>query len=107
MSTRLLAQPGKAHELCDDLESLWFVLLFEGLHYVKHNEPSGIDMELIFDQAKISFTSGDHTGGVGKRDLYGVGHDLMTKHLKFDSKPFTTLIREMYLCFRQFHLSHL
>ena len=87
------------HELCDDLESFWFVLLFEGLHFVKHNEAS-IDMATIFDQASVSPITGNHTGGLGKHTLYTSDVDLMTNTLEFGSKPFTTLARNMYLRFR-------
>ena len=100
MSTRLLSTPGKVHELCDDLESLWFVLLFEGLHFVKHNNPSGIKMGTIFDHVDVSLTTGTHTGGLGKHHLYTSSGNLMTRILEFDSKPFTTLIRKIYRLFK-------
>ena len=103
MSTRLLTSPGKIHELCDDLESLWFVLLFESLHFVKHNEPEEIDMSDIFDQSYTTRTTGTHKGGRGKRDLY-LESPLMTETLEFDSKPFTTLIRQIYQLFRSLTL---
>ena len=100
MSTRLLSMPGKAHELCDDLESLWFVLLFEGLHFVQHNSPSKINMAMIFDYAETSPKDGTHEGGVGKYVLYSANRTLMVEELEFDSKPFTTLIRKIYLVFK-------
>ena len=99
MSTRLLSTPGKVHELSDDLESLWFVLLFEGLHFVKHNKPSGIKMANIFDHVDVSLTTGTHTGGLGKQLLYH-NPSLMTKVLEFESKPFTTLTRQIYRLFK-------
>jgi len=100
MSTRLLSTPGKIHELCDDLESLWFVLLFEGLHSVKHNKPTGIKMAAIFDQVDVSLTTGTHTGGWGKSHLYVNNGALVTRVLQFDSKPFTTLVRQIYRLFK-------
>ena len=100
MSTQLLLRPGKVHELCDDLESFWFVLLFEGLHFVKHNKPGGIKMATIFDHVDVSLTTGVHTGGLGKHILYTRNMDLMTDTLKFDSEPFTALVRKMYLRFK-------
>ena len=100
MSTRLLSTPGKVHELRDDLESLWFVLLFEGLHFVKHNKPSGIKMASIFDHVDVSLTTGTHTGGLGKHHLYTSSGNLMTKVLEFESKPFTTLTRQIYRLFK-------
>jgi hypothetical protein len=51
MSTRLLTTyEFKIHELRDDLESLWFVLLYEALHFVRHNSLFGIHMGDIFNQ---------------------------------------------------------
>jgi len=99
MSTRLLSTPGKVHELSDDLESLWFVLLFEGLHFVKHNEPVGISMANIFDNLTVCLKTGTHIGGLGKRDMYHTGV-LMARVLQFDSKPFTALIRQIYRLFK-------
>ena len=103
MSTRLLSQPGKDHELWDDLESLWFVLLFEGLHFAKHNKPDDIDMALIFDQARLCPKTGTHTGGLGKRELYAHMYHIMNRNLEFESKPFTALIRRIYRMFASLH----
>lgn len=98
MSTQLqlLSSPGKVHELCDDLESLWFVLLFESLHFLKHNKPIEIDLDTIFDY--VSIMTGLHSG-LGKRDMYSCSGPLMTKQLQFDSKPFTALVRQIYQLF--------
>ena len=100
MSTRLLTSPGKAHELHDDLESLWFVLLYEALHFVKHNKPFGIQMDVIFDQAHVCSTTGVHTGGLGKSYLYSSEKNLMTKKLNFGNDPFNNLVRQVYELFR-------
>ena len=89
------------HELCDDLESLWFVILFEGLHFVKHNKPSGVDAGFIFDHVRVSLTTGTHTGGTGKHKLYTTDTRLMTRILEFDSKPFTVFFRQMYVRFKR------
>jgi hypothetical protein len=99
MSTQLLTTQEKNHELCDYLESLWFVILYQGLHFVKHNAPLCIDMELIFDQIHVCNRTGALTGGVGKRHLYSSDEVPITKRLKFESKPFTTLIGRIYWLF--------
>ena len=106
MSTRLLIAPGKVYQLCDDLESLWFVLLYEGLHYLKHNKPSAIRMQILFDHVDVCPETGTHTGGVGKRDLYTFGEILMTETLQFESKPFTTLIGQVYWLFHALNAYH-
>lgn len=94
-------KPRKVHELCDDLESFWFVLLFESLHFVKHNRPSGTMMPTLFDYVAVSPTTGTlGTGGTGKSVLYTRKKVFMTDTLKFDSAPFTALVRKMYLRFK-------
>jgi hypothetical protein len=107
MSTRLLTKPGSVHELCDDLESLWFVLLYEGLHFVKHNKPYEIRMGILFDQVDVCEMTGIHMGGLGKRDMYTAGGDLMTETLSFESKPFTTLVGQVYELFQTLNAYYL
>ena len=106
MSTRLLTEPGKAHELCDDIQSLWFVLLYEALHFVKHNEPPEINMDILFNYVWLSPGTGIHTGGLGKRDFYGFGRAMMTQTLSFNTVPFTGLIRQVYALFRNLYEYH-
>ena len=100
MATRLLTTPGKAHELHDDLESLWFVILYEALHFIQHNKPPKINMKTLFDQVDLCDATGTHTGGLGKTHLYTNGCIVMTSQLAFGSAPFTTLVRQIYLLFR-------
>jgi hypothetical protein len=99
MSTRLLTAPGSVHELRDDLESHWFVLLYEALHFVKHNKPFGVRMGILFDQVDVCEMTGIHTGGVGKIHLYSKCA-LMTKRLVFECKPFNALVRQVYQLFQ-------
>ena len=96
-STRLHFNSRKVHELCDDLESLWFVLLFECLHFVKHNKPKNLDMPTIYTFDGSVWSRNDYPG-LGKWDLYHRG-PLMPRVLEFDSKPFTALIRRIYRLF--------
>jgi hypothetical protein len=101
MSTRLLTTyEFKIHELRDDLESLWFVLLYEALHFVRHNSPFGIHMGDIFNQVSVCGKNGMLTGGIGKRDLYFERGALMSRILAFESKPFTALVRQVYQLFQ-------
>ena len=107
MSTQLLSTPGKQHELSDDLESHFFVLLYEGLHFVKHNIP-GIPLGEIFDQHYFDSKTGNHTGGRGKASFYTVTSDylIMTKGLEFTSEPFTILLRKLYQLFSSLYDYH-
>jgi len=97
---------GKAHELSDDLESHFFVLLFEALHFVEHSKPYGIYMENIFDQFCVDPETGKHGGGEGKMALYTGKVAIINNQLNFTSKPFTTLIRGLYRLFASLHNYH-
>ena len=107
MSTRLLSSVGgSVHELNDDLESHFFVLLFEGLHFVEHNKPNGIYVDAIFDQVHVNSETGNHYGGQGKGFLYAGTITVMNNLLEFTSKPFTTLIRGLYRLFATLFIYH-
>lgn len=97
MSTRLLRDPGKIHELSDDLESLWLVFLYQGLHFIKHNNPSNIHINFLFDEAHVCPVTGAYAGGGERLYFY---HFRAARKLKFESAPFTTLVRDIYLLFR-------
>ena len=100
MSTAQLADPGKAYEVSDELESFFFVIFYEGLHWVTHNKPMDLDVKAIFDQVGRIF-KGNRTGGAGKQELYDNGEELIYQQLEFTkSKPFTDLIRQLYRLFR-------
>ena len=94
MSTQLLSKPGKVHELWDDLESHFFVVLFNALRFVKHNKPSGLNFTYIFDQRTVSEDNGTHRGGAGKGYMYDQG--LL---VKFASEQFTCLVRAIFKLF--------
>ena len=68
--------------------------------------PDGIDMATIFDHEHVSSSTGRVTRGMGKVDLYQSDHDLITEELEFNSKPFTALIRQIYLLFRSLQEYH-
>ena len=94
MSTQLLSTPRKIHDLSDDLESHFFVILYNALHFVEHDEPSDLDMKHIFDQSTICRKTGAHRGGGGKKNMYDEGF-----HVVFTSKPFTVLILALFELF--------
>lgn len=99
MSTAQLLTPGRAYEVSDELESLFFITLHEGIHWVVHNKPTKLDPSLFFDQVGAD----KQTGGAGKHSTYTVpGHaDVILSQLYFEkSPPFTNLISELFLLFQ-------
>ncbi|KAF9646247.1 hypothetical protein BDM02DRAFT_3271085 [Thelephora ganbajun] len=100
MSTEQLANPGKIYEVSDELESFFFVIFYEGVHWVAHNKPVRLNAKHIFDHVE-TVVEGNHVGGAGKRDLYSEHEALICQQLKFTkSKPFTDLIRQLYRLFQ-------
>jgi len=100
MSTEQLANPGKIFEVSDELESFFFVILYEGVHWVAHNKPSRLNVRHIFDHVE-TIIEGNHVGGAGKRDLYSEHEALICQQLEFTkSEPFTGLIRQLYRLFQ-------
>lgn len=99
ISTLLLMNPRKGHEISDDLESAFFVLLYYSLHHVKHNKKEeDIDMEALFDNES---TERDvRVGGDGKEKMYV--RDCWVEGLQFLSKPLTELFWDLHDLFGTF-----
>jgi len=97
-STAQLLTPGRAYEVSDELESLFFITLYEGVHWVIHNKPEKLNLKFFFDQVDPDM----QTGGAGKQITYTVpGRADILRQLSFEkSPPFTNLIRELFVLFR-------
>jgi hypothetical protein len=103
ISTAQLSDPGKIYEVSDELESFFFVILYEGIHRVIHNKPAGLFVKHIFDDARTD-ANGRQTGGAGKRDMYGMNSEVILEELKFEmSPPFTDLIRGLFCLFQSLY----
>ena len=98
-STAQLLDPGKAYEVSDELESFFFVILYEGVHWIIHNKPGTLNVKHIFDDVQVG-ADGSQTGGVGKQHMYIKG-GVILQHLEFTkSPPFTDLIRGLFRLFQ-------
>ena len=96
ISTERLINPDKTYEVSDELESSFFVLLYEGIHWVAHNKPPMLDVKFIFDDVQVD-ANGHQTGGRGKFWMYIQSANVILKELEFEkSPPFTGLIRELF-----------
>lgn len=99
ISTWQLLDPGKTYTVSDELESLFFVFLYEGVHWITHNKPGTLNVEHIFDDVQFN-TNGQQTGGAGKLTMYTMNANVLLCHLNFMSPPFTKLIRELFRLFQ-------
>lgn len=102
VSTEQLLNPGKAYVVSDELESLFFVTLYEGIHWVIHNKPAKMSVGNIFDSV-VHHSDGSQTGGTGKMPMYlAPNHaNVILEQLSFtESPPFTKLIRELFILFQ-------
>jgi len=99
-STAQLLDPGKAYEVSDELESFFFVTLYEGVHWVIHNKPDTLNVKHIFDDMQVN-ANGRQTGGAGKQHLYTRTEGVILQDLEFvKSPPFTDLIRGLFRLFQ-------
>ncbi|CAL1708939.1 unnamed protein product [Somion occarium] len=93
ISILLLQNPLKGHDVHDDLESSFWVLLYVSLHYFKHNQGQLIDLT-FFNECKEHHDGEDGDGEVhplgGLKKSGFLSHRL--KHIKWRCAPLNSLI---------------
>ncbi|CAL1708621.1 unnamed protein product [Somion occarium] len=100
ISIRLLSDPYKRHEVHDDLESCFWVLLYHALHYFEHNQPKV--RPIFFDEMNpVEQDDGDlqAIGGGGKIAMLTV--QLHT--YKWTCQPLDTLIHKLGSIFDEYN----
>jgi len=103
ISTAQVCNPQKIYEVSDELESLFFVILYEGTHWVVHNKPKGLNVGYLFNGARFDARGYQIIGGKGKFCMYTLSPhtDIVLNQLRFErSPPFTDLLRELFLLFK-------
>ena len=107
MSVALLKNPRKVHTLADDLESLFWALVYLALHFVAHSDGKILINNSVFGPGPERVFSGEVT----KNDAGGKTGLLMNGTLNefpFRCEPFQRLISEFSLCLHTVHgLEHL
>ena len=91
MSIALLKDPQKAHEIADDLEALFWALVFFGLHFVSHQDRNILLNNTAFGSTNERVYAGQIIGGdeLGKAKLLS-GRTL--RDFPFQCRPFSRLI---------------
>ena len=72
MSQAILRDPSKVHSIQDDMESFFWVILFVGLRYLRHNHPANQlteDVAQIFEEFHPKSGTGAYRGA-GPRFRY-------------------------------------
>ena len=98
MSYPLLSDPGKVHDITDDLESVFWVLLFCAMHYYSLPDQD-IPMD-VFDYQSID-EDGRRTGGNFKAAWVFSSSQLLD--LRLTSADLHHLLRESQKCWLQYH----
>lgn len=101
MSIGILQNPKKAHEILDDFESMFWTMLYGGVHRFEHT--GKIDMG-IFTEARYD-PNADHEDMV-----VGGGRKLLVLYdfpIKFSCKPFNRLVRDLADAIRCYYDSKL
>lgn len=89
----------KEHELSDDIESLFWVLVYAGLHHVKHNNPTVLIGNNIFDEASKIIEDGEVREVGDKADILDTNQ---LRNFPFLCQPFKDLITRL----AQFYAGH-
>ena len=98
MSALLLQEPDKVHTIVDDLESVFWVLVYGALR--RFAEPDQyLPMEL-FDEVKYD-RAGRRLGGTTKQ-VYVICGNLL--RLKFSARPLQKLVHECNECWSEYHM---
>ena len=98
MSARLLRNPGKKHELADDLEAFVHVLCWETLRFYEHSS-TGHHNQLshrivhFFELCDMVGTDNDDIGGDFKYDAMLNGFDIVS--LKASESPLARLLHKL------------
>jgi hypothetical protein len=87
----LLKEPGLEHQLADDLESFFWVLLWVSLRYTSHNLSPELLSECLaaFDQVFLTESS----GGLSKSEMLVARR--IPDHVKFLSKALNPIFKEL------------
>ncbi|CAL1712413.1 unnamed protein product [Somion occarium] len=99
ISVPLLRRPKKGHEVHDDLESSFWVLLYISLHYFKHTKLFDVDFFNEYNEYSRKDSSTRHAyGGLAKKDfLSGTLRDV-----KWTCAPLTKLLHKFGDLFDQY-----
>ncbi|KAH7925115.1 hypothetical protein BV22DRAFT_1034436 [Leucogyrophana mollusca] len=102
MSARLLENPGKVHEIQDDMESFVHVLLYVALCYTSHTIAAHLSLGDIITRLYYQATrleNGSYAGGDGKSSV--LLHRSVTKHVQFSCDTMHDLIRILLIYVRE------
>ena len=100
MSIRLLQDPNKAHELLDDLESVFWVLVYGALkRYLSPNQPSITGLMNMFDEERVD-QDNIIIGGQGKANCLWAGR---LQHAQFTCASLQGLVHECATWWGMYH----
>lgn len=103
MSIHILETPNRRHTVLDDIESVYWLLLYCALHWLPHDDPN-FDMQLFDEQIKQHrpnlpplIVGGDKKGNFLIKSRY--------RRLQFESRPLQELLQELGHAFRAIYWS--
>ncbi|KAI0089478.1 hypothetical protein BDY19DRAFT_105654 [Irpex rosettiformis] len=91
MSIAMLKNPGKAHTILDDFESVFWVLIYIAMHHFKHKNTGDVLIKIFDDYDEVLRSDGTVklVGGKLKRDALS---SIASDGLKFSTVPLRVLI---------------
>ena len=104
MSIHILEKPHRRHTILDDIESVYWILLYCAVHWLRHST-QGFGFEIdMFDEETVRRLAGQpplSTGGTKKSAF--LTKDFF-KELQFDSKPLNDLLQQFGQQFKTIYL---
>lgn len=101
MSIGLLEDPNKPHEILDDLEALFWSLLYATLHRFEHKSKFNMD---IFNWYEPEQSDGRYTGRIVGGEPKRTALEKMGEKVEFTCKPLDTLIATLALELQDYYL---
>ncbi|KAK7692061.1 hypothetical protein QCA50_005466 [Cerrena zonata] len=101
LSIGMLMENGKIHEIHDDLESCYWVLLYISFHYFEHTHPTfNIN---FFDEYEAPRDGAPASGG-NKKNTFLTSNRLASNNINWTCKPLNVLLHELTALFQMYHI---
>lgn len=107
MSIKLLRCPGVAHEVHDDLESCFWVLVYIALHHFKHDAPDRFDLSFFSEHKCAEIKAGQPRYSLGGDGKAGVLSTARLNNITFKSKAVVQLVQNLARVFRRYTSAYL
>lgn len=105
MSIDLLNNPAKVHALIDDLESVYWVLLYGALHFFSHGNPTILLATNFFDDHAVRADRDGNLQDVGGKSKLDLLLNETFKDFPFDCRPLRELVTKLSASWGEYYVT--